>query len=352
MPVDMGQENTARAFWIQAPGSGAVRTEVLPRPAAGEVLVRARWSGISRGTESLVFRGGVPESQYTAMRAPFQAGDFPAPVKYGYMSAGVVEAVGEGAEALAGQPVFCLYPHQDRYVVPATAVVPIPETVPLERAVLAANMETAVNGSWDAEVGPGDRVVVVGAGVVGLLVGWICGRIPGVELTVVDPDPGKAAAAAALSLELVEDTARVPTASADVVIHASGHPAGLASALPLAGPEGRVVEMSWYGDRSVPLPLGEDFHARRLTLRSSQVGMIPPGRSRRWDYRRRLELALRLLADPSLDALFSGESAFEDLPSVMPGLADPSATVLCHRIRYPGAESSTRPTEPQSPQES
>lgn len=348
MPANMAQGNTARAFWVQAPGSGAILTEPLLRPASGEVTVRAACSGVSRGTESLVFRGAVPASQYAAMRAPFQSGDFPAPVKYGYMSAGVVEAAGERAEELLGRRVFCLYPHQDRYTVPADAVVPIPEAVPLERAILAANMETAVNGSWDAEVGPGDRVVVVGAGVVGLLTAWICSRIPGVELTLLDPDARKAEVAAALSLPLVHDVAALEPGAADVVIHASGHPDGLARALPLAGLEGRVVEMSWFGDREVTLPLGEDFHARRLTIRSSQVGTIPPGRSSRWDYRRRLSLALRLLQAPALDALISGESAFDDLPSVMGALADPSELVLCHRIRYPG----TRPADTSGPGDS
>lgn len=329
----MGQENTARAFWVQEPGRGEVREERLRAPAEGEVRVRTLWSGVSRGTESLVFRGGVPRSLHEAMRCPFQEGDFPGPVKYGYMSVGVVEA-GRGldAEALVGRTVHCLHPHQDRYVVPATAVVPLPDGLPPERAVLAANMETALNGVWDAAPAPGDRIVVVGGGVVGLLAARLCRDLAGVDLTVVDPEPGRAPVAEALELRLLPE---VPAGvRADVVIHASGTPGGAIAALGAAGVEATVVELSWYGDRPVALPLGEAFHARRLTLRSSQVGRIPPSRAPRWDPRRRMELALRLLRDPALDRLVSGESPFEELPRVMADLASGAGAPLCHRVRY------------------
>lgn len=335
----MGIENTAQAFWVQAPGLGTLRTENLPVASGDQLTVRALYSGVSRGTESLVFTGGVPRSQYQAMRCPFQAGDFPGPVKYGYMSVGVVETSGP----LGGRTVFCLHPHQDRYVVPAASVVPVPDDVPAGRAILAANMETAVNGVWDAAPGVGDRVLVLGAGVVGLLTAWLCSRIPGVELTIVDPDPAKAGAAQTLGLPFATRIPDLGGRGADVVIHASGHPSGAADALGAAGVEARIVELSWFGDTTVPLPLGEDFHARRLTIRSSQVGRIPPDRAARWDYRRRLELALSLLRASELDALITGESAFEDLPSVMPRLTSPDQTVLCHRIAY---------TNPQTSQES
>jgi threonine dehydrogenase-like Zn-dependent dehydrogenase len=330
----MAGQDTSTAFWVQAPGRGELREAPLPEPVEGEVRVRALFSGISRGTESLVFRGGVPASQYEAMRCPFQEGDFPGPVKYGYMSVGVVED-GRGArsEALAGRLVFCLHPHQDRYVVPVEAVTPLPDDLPAERAVLAANMETAVNGVWDAAPGVGDRIVVVGAGVVGLLAGWLCRGIPGTEVTMVDPQPARIPVAEALGLTIRPTP---PAGSdADVVLHASGHPDGLADALTTAGPEATIVELSWFGDRPVSLPLGESFHARRLTIRSSQVGTIPPTRAPRWTPARRLSLALDLLRDPVLDALVSDESAFHMLPSVMADLASGrSEPTLCHRIAY------------------
>lgn len=332
----MAATSVARQFWVRSPGRGEIRTADLGPGAAGEVLVRALYSGISRGSESLVFRGEVPPSQYGAMRAPFQEGDFPGPVKYGYCSVGEVLAAPEGrASALVGRRVFCLYPHQDLYRVPPDALAVVPEDVPPGRAVLAANMETAVNALWDGGPSPGDVVVVIGAGVVGLLVAWLCRQLPGTRVTVADVDPSREPVARELGLDFRD---RPPAdAGADLVFHASGSPEGLAAGLSVAGVEGTVVELSWYGTRSVPLPLGEEFHSRRLTVRSSQVGRIPPARAPRWSHARRLGLALDLLRDPRLDVLITGESDFDALPGVMERLSRDGRGVLCHRIRYPGS---------------
>ncbi len=326
----MAEIQRARAYWVVEPGRGEIRAAPVAPPGAGDVLVRALRSGISRGTESLVFRGRVPQSQWSAMRCPFQEGDFPAPVKYGYASVGVVEA---GAGELLGKRVFCLHPHQDRYVVPADAVTPLPDTVPDTRAVLGANIETAINGLWDAALRLGDRVSVVGAGTVGCLVAALAARVPGVAVELVDPDPSRAAVAARLGCAYAapEHAAR----ERDLVIHTSGDPAGLATALSLAAFEATVLEMSWYGDRSVSLPLGEAFHSRRLTLRSSQVGQVATAQRARWNHRRRMALALRLLADPVFDVLLTGESRFDDLPATMARLAHAPAGVLCHVVAYP-----------------
>lgn len=323
------ETNTARQFWIQSPGRGEiVAAELAPRQE-GEVLVRTLYSGVSRGTEALVFRGEVPDSQRETMRAPFQDGDFPGPVKYGYSSVGEVV---EGPPELEGQTVFSLYPHQDLYCVPVGAVRPLPEGLSAGRAVLAANAETALNAVWDGRPGPGDRIVVIGAGVVGLLTSWLCRRIPGTEVTIVDIDPGRALAAQALGVPFAsEPPAR---ADADLVVHASGQPEGLVSALEAAGLEATVLEVSWFGDRTVSLPLGEAFHSRRLTLKSSQVGRLPSDRRARWDHNRRMTAALQLLTDPSLDCLITGESDFEELPQVMEALSRDPAGALCHRIRY------------------
>ncbi len=330
-------KKTARAFWVTGPGQGELRAEALPAPEAGSVRVRTLYSAISRGTEALVFHGRVPASQYAAMRAPFQAGEFPAPVKYGYISVGEIE---DGPEA--GTRVFCLYPHQDRYQVPRTEVSAISPDVPPERAVLAANLETAINAVWDAGTGPGDRVAVIGAGAVGLLAAWLIRAIPGTRVTVIDPNARRGPVASALGLTLCHPEAAAAEPSlrdVDGVVHASGRPEGLQLGLALAGVEARVVELSWYGDRKVEVPLGEGFHARRLTLRSSQVGRVPPERAARWDGRRRLALALSLLRDPALDILISGEDRFEDLPAAMARVTGPEAdATLCHRIRYPAAE--------------
>ncbi|MGW7298061.1 zinc-dependent alcohol dehydrogenase [Streptomyces sp. NPDC054829] len=318
----------ARAFWLSSPGEGEIREVYLPDPAEGEVLVRALYSGVSRGTETLVFRGGVPESQHAAMRAPFQEGDFPAPVKYGYLSVGVVE---QGPADLVGSTVFCLYPHQTHYVVPVSAVTRVPDHVPAERAVLAGTVETAVNALWDAAPLVGDRIAVVGGGMVGSSVAALLARFPGVRLQLVDADPARAETAKALGVDFaLPDQAR---GECDLVVHASATEQGLAHSLELLRAEGTVVELSWYGDRRVGLPLGEAFHSRRLTVRSSQVGTVSPARASR-TYADRLALALDLLADPRLDALVTGESAFEELPEVMPRLASGAIPALCHRVRY------------------
>lgn len=320
----------AHAFWVTAPGRGEIRAVPLPSVGHGDAVVRALYSGISRGTESLVHAGRVPPSEYERMRAPFQDGAFPAPVKYGYASVGVVE---DGPAALRARTVFCLYPHQTRYVVPADALHPLPEDVPPARAVLAANLETAINGLWDGTPRVGDRIAVVGAGTVGCLVAWLAGRIPGCRVQLIDVNPARERVAAALGVDFA--TPANAGEDVDLVVHASGAPAGLTTALRLAGTEATVVELSWFGDREVAVPLGGAFHARRLTLRSSQVGSLPPAQRPRWTHRRRLELALALLAEPALDALVTGESAFADLPATMAGLA--SADALCHRIVYPPA---------------
>jgi NADPH:quinone reductase-like Zn-dependent oxidoreductase len=319
----------ARAFWVAAPGRGEIRTEPVGPPASGEVLMRALFSGISRGTESLVFRGRVPPSEFERMRAPFQSGHFPAPVKYGYASVGEVE---EGPSDLKGRLGFTLYPHQTRYVVPATAIHLLPVGTPPSRAVLAANLETAINGVWDARPLVGDRVSVIGAGAVGCMTAWLLSRIPGCEVELVDSNPSRASVAQALGVRFA--LPERATGEADVVIHASGAPEGLALALQVAAFEATVVELSWYGDQDVPLALGRAFHARRLTITSSQVGSVAAAQRARWDTRRRMQLALRLLESPTLDVLITGESDFDTLPDVMDRLSTSSADTICHRVKY------------------
>lgn len=319
----------ARAFWLAEPGRGEIRTEPLRTPGPDEVLVRALRSGVSRGTETLVFRGGVPADQHGAMRAPFQDGDFPGPVKYGYLSVGVVE---EGPEELSGRRVFCLHPHQTAYVVPAAAVTPVPDTVPSARAVLTGTVETAVNAVWDAAPLIGDRIAVVGAGMVGCCIARLLGRVPATRVTLVDPEPTRADVAAALGVGFAapEDA----PAGCDLVVHASATSAGLQRSLELLAPEGTVLDVSWYGDRPVTVPLGGAFHSSRLTIRASQVGMVAPARRGRRTTTDRLRLAMHLLEDPAFDALLTGSSSLADLPAVLARLANGERTTLCHTIDY------------------
>jgi hypothetical protein len=317
-----------KALWLDAENRAVLREGQLAPASNGDVIVSARFGAISRGTESLVAAGKVPAGEAERMRAPFQEGEFSFPVKYGYAVAGVVE---EGPEGWAGRAVFCLHPHQSRFSVPVGALRAVPENVPLGRAVLAANMETALNIVWDAGIQPGDRVAVVGAGVVGLLAAFLAASIPGTDTVVIDIDPQRAATAALLGIQFAAP-AQAPS-DCDVVVHASGSPEGLSVALAAAGFEARLVEASWYGDRHVAAPLGQAFHSQRLTLVSSQVGHVPASRRARWSRERRLDLALALLADPRLDALLSAETAFLDLPrAYLDILRDPAT--LCHRIRY------------------
>jgi D-arabinose 1-dehydrogenase-like Zn-dependent alcohol dehydrogenase len=321
--------DTARAFWVTGPGRGEIQDVTLASPREHEILVRTRFSGISRGTEALVFAGRVPRSEWSRMRAPFQEGVFPAPVKYGYMNVGMVEV---GPPRLRGRLIFALYPHQTHYVVPATAVHLLPDSLPPRRAVLAANMETAVNGLWDARPHVGDRVAVIGAGVVGCLVAWLASRVAGCRVQLVDVNPARAAVAAAIGVSFA--TPARAEGNCDLVVHASGSPDGLADALRLAGLEATVVEMSWFGDRTVPLQLGEAFHVNRLVLRSSQVGRIPAAQRARWDTARRMQFALDLLRDHQLDVLLTGESRFESLPDTMRRLTSGAEHPLCHVVAY------------------
>ncbi|GAA5206788.1 zinc-dependent alcohol dehydrogenase [Microbacterium kyungheense] len=326
--------DAATAWWTVGPGWGEFRSEPLPDPDDGEARVRTLWSGVSRGTESLIARGSVPTSERERMRAPFQDGDFPFPVKYGYLNVGVVE---DGPPALRGGTVFSLFPHQSRFVAPVDVLVPVPAGVPARRAVLAGAVETAVNVLWDASPAVGDRVVIVGAGMIGCAVARLAAGIPGSDVTVIDVDPSKRVVVERLGarFSLAPDGSHdIDVPSADVVIEASGNGAGLQLALRLAPTDGEVVVASWYGGRTVPLELGGDFHSRRLTIRSSQVGAVATSRRSRRTTRERLMLALGLLEDPAFDLLLGGTSSWRRLPDITAALADGTAGDLCETIDW------------------
>jgi 2-desacetyl-2-hydroxyethyl bacteriochlorophyllide A dehydrogenase len=319
----------ALAFWIREPGVGEIRPCTLRPAGPDDVVVRTLRSAVSRGTETLVFAGRVPPTQYAAMRAPFQDGEFPGPVKYGYLNVGVVE---QGPSQLQDRVVFCLYPHQTRYVVPADSVVLVPEDVPVERAVLTGTVETAVNALWDLAPLIGDRIAVVGAGMVGASVARLIAAIPGVEVTLVDIDPDRAKVALALGVEFAApDDA---PGDCDAVVHTTATSQGLQRSLELLARDGTVLDLSWYGDRPVTLPLGEAFHSRRLVIRASQVGAVAVARRGRRSARERLALALDLLRDPAFDVLLTGATPFQRLPEAMSRLCDGTLPALCHSIVY------------------
>lgn len=329
---DAGQADqvVSRALWYAEPLKVQLRSEVLPASSRDMALVRTLYSGISRGTERLVFTGNVPESEFHSMRAPMQDGEFPFPVKYGYCATGVVE---DGPKELIGRTFFCLHPHQDLFSVPPNSLVEVPSNVPPRRATLAANMETALNAHWDAASSPCDSIAVVGAGVVGLLTAYLAARLPGTDVIVIDPNPARAAIAEALGAKFALPEQDLPD-DRDIVFHASAAQDGLTTALSLAGNEARVVEMSWYGAKAVAVPLGGAFHSRRLQLISTQVGQVAASHRPRWNYRRRMNAALKLLDRAELDLLVNEEIAFEDAPELLPGILDPQSAALAPVIRY------------------
>lgn len=334
-PPARAGRHEAVALWTVAPGAGELRPVLVPPPGDGEASVRTLWTGVSRGTEALVARGDVPVAEHHRMRAPFQAGDFPFPVKYGYLNVGVVE---QGPAGLEGRTVFTLFPHQSRFTAPIDALVVVPASVPARRAVLAGTVETAVNVLWDAAPRVGDRIVVIGAGPVGAAIAALSRGIPGVQVTLVDVDAAKAAIADALGVRFAPSAGGPdgagPEVVPDVVIEASGSGAGLRTALRVAPTDGEVIVASWYGSRPVPLELGADFHSRRLTIRASQVGAVALSRRGRRTTTERLTLALRLLEDPVFDALLGGTTPWSDLPEVIAALADGMADPLCHTIDW------------------
>jgi NADPH:quinone reductase-like Zn-dependent oxidoreductase len=323
-------EEVAQALWYVEPGRAESRQERLPPLKDGHVRVRTRFSAISRGTEALIAAGRVPESEYQRMRAPFMGGEFPFPVKYGYAAVGTVEA---GPATMVGRAVFALHPHQTRFDVPAEWVVPLPNGIPPARAVLAANMETGLNATWDAAPGPSGRIAVVGAGVVGALTGYLCARIEGADVTLVDIDPARETLAKALGLKFA--TPGAAPKDCDFVFHSSASAAGLTTALDLAADEATIIELSWYGAGTVAVPLGGAFHSRRLKLVSSQVGKVAPSRRSEFTHRRRLETAIGLLADPRLDALLAPTVAFGELPARLPDILKSRSGVLCQLVTYP-----------------
>ncbi|KPF44636.1 dehydrogenase [Rhizobium sp. AAP43] len=318
----------ATALWQTGPGEVQLQHQALGERQSGQLMIRNMFSGVSRGTERLVLEGLVPESERERMRGPGMEGSFPFPVKYGYASVGRIE---DGPPELRDRAVFVLHPHQDLFIVSEEQINLLPDALPPRRAVLAANMETALNIIWDAGILPGDRVVVFGAGVVGTLVAYLSNGIAGTETLLVDSNPDRSALAAELGLAFSNPGDL--SGEFDVLINATASANALEAAIAHAGMEARIVEASWYGDRSVNIPLGGAFHARRLSLISSQVGTIPPNRASRWSYKRRMAKALELLVDTRLDALISGETAFSELEAAYPRILS-SPDTLCHRIRY------------------
>lgn len=319
----------SQSLWYVAPERVEIRSETLGPLPKNSVQVRTLFSALSRGTESLVFKGLIPESEYIRMGAPFMGGKLPFPVKYGYSNVGRIEL---GPPELIGRLVFSLMPHQSIFQTDTANILLIPEEIPGQRAVLAANMETALNAVWDASPGPGDRIVIIGAGVLGCLIASLCGHLPGAEVTLVDINPGREDIAKKLGVQF-SSPELVPT-DCDLVIHCSASAAGLTTAIASAGEEATILELSWYGSNTVDLSLGGAFHSHQLKLQSSQVGHVSLSRRPRWSQRRRLAAALGMLSDSRLDNLLTKPLSFEALPSELPKIFGAQSSALCCLIQY------------------
>jgi hypothetical protein len=299
----------ARALWFVGPGHAVLRHETIAAHSAGEVCtVRSLYSAVSGGSERLVLAGRVPADLHPSMRVPYMDGDFRFPVKYGYSLVGTVE---QGPQHLLGRVVHLLHPHQDICIVDSADVFPVPESIPAPRATLASNMETAVTAIWDARPLLGERVLIVGFGYIGALIGQILGAMPGIDLRIVELDDRRRELARKLGHHL---EAPGGNTEFDLAIHTSGSPAGLQEAIDRLGMEGRVVEVSWYGTTEATLRLGGTFHSQRKTIIASQVSHLPAFQTPRWDRLRRKQLVFSLLRDPAFDHLLSDPIPFEQLP--------------------------------------
>jgi threonine dehydrogenase-like Zn-dependent dehydrogenase len=319
----------ARAFWLTGKGRGALKREALPDPGGEEwCVVRAMFSAVSPGTERLVADGKVPVALRKEMRCPYMGGNFPFPVKYGYSLVGEVV---QGPVELRGRKVHVLHPHQDVCVVRSEDVRPLPDDLPPARATLASNMETAVTAAWDSGVALGERVLVVGFGIVGSLIARIFGLGPAVDLEIAEKRPDRRRLAESMGFRA---TGRPSAESFDVAFDTSGTPAGLQTAIDSVGVEGRVVAVSWFGAEPVRLDLGGSFHSRRKRIIGSQVSRIPGSLRPRWDIRRRTELVFRLLERPEFDLHVGPTVPFTELPKAFETLVRRSPGGLSPLIMY------------------
>lgn len=332
-PAGADESGMAREYWTEAAGSGGIRAADIPAPGPGEVLIETEVSGISPGTETLVHRGQVPAEVADLMAAPHQLGTLDFPVSHGYLNVGVVR---RGPAELLGRRVFTLSGHRSHLVVPESACHVVAAEVPSERALLAGVAEVGLNAVWESQASLADRIAVIGGGLVGLVTALLAARVSPARLQVIETDPRRRAAAGELGLDAVPP--EQADGDNDVVLHTSATQQGLRRSLEITGDDATVVEMSWYGDRQPPVPLGADFHARRLRLLASQVGEVAVPKRHRRSRRQRLGAALGLL-DDRFDALVTGSSPLERLPKVMDDFAegaDWTRSQLLHVVTYQG----------------
>lgn len=300
----------------------------LATPASNQIEIASLYSLIATGTERLVAKGLVPQELYDHMAVPYMEGEFSFPIKYGYSLVGRVVTENH---PLSGRIVHLLHPHQDRCIVSDHDVFAVPEGVPAKRATLASNLESALNGIWDAEVSIGDRVFISGFGMIGSLLARLLSMMPSVEVVVMDIDPIKRKLAENMGFTVVKDT---EDSDFDVAFNTSASGAGLQACINAVGYEGKIVEMSWYGVKAATLQLGGSFHSMRKRIISSQVSNLPANRRNRWDYLRRREVVFELLRNDAFDVHIGETVSFENLPDLFDDIRRKSPAVLTWAVSY------------------
>lgn len=295
----------------------------------GYCEIKALYSLISTGTERLVASGKVPEELHASMQVPYMEGSFSLPVKYGYSLVGEVV---DGPENLKRKIVHLLHPHQDYCVVLAEDVFVIPREIPSQRAILASNLETALNALWDSGVSAGDKVMVAGFGIIGSLVVRLLTLMPAVQVMVIDTDPNRKKLAETMGFSTAH--AEELDADFDLAFHCSGHETGLQTCIDKAGPEGKVIEMSWYGNKPVTLNLGGTFHSQRKSIISSQVSSLPASKQARWNFYRRKQVVFELLKNPAFDQHIAATIAFQELPALFEKIRKGQTDALSYGVSY------------------
>ncbi|MDQ4039797.1 MAG: zinc-binding alcohol dehydrogenase [Actinomycetota bacterium] len=327
----------AQAVFFVGPRTVAVRKVALPQVDEGEVLVRTSYSGISAGTELLAYRGEIDPALPLDETIGVLDGSFSYPFRYGYSCVGRVER--SRADLPEGTLIFAFHPHQDRFVVPAQDVIALPDVDP-RLATLLPLVETALQLSLDAGPVAHESVVVLGLGAVGLLTAALLAK-SGAQVLAAEPRAWRREAAAVFSVVAVtpDELPDAVAAATDergvpLLIEASGNPAALASGLALLAHEGCALVASWFGTKPVPLPLGADFHRRRLSIRSSQVSTIPAAQQAHWSVPRRRSVALALMDELPLTELATHSFPFAAADEAFQATDSGAEGLLHAALRY------------------
>lgn len=301
---------SAESFWIRKKNNSFIKKHSISIPQNNEVLVKTIYSGISYGTEKIVYSGNVPKSQRSLMRCPYQEGEFGSNVKYGYMNVGKVM---NGPSKLVNRYVYTLYPHQTQYVLPLEELTFIPKLIPIKRCLLTANMETAINAMWDTLPTCGDKILIIGAGIVGFLMAYILMTIIGIEILLIDTDKEKSKIAKIFGIKF---SCSIPKSyNANIIYECSGNPSVIDILSSHVNDETVICIMSWYGNSVSNINFGNEFFSKRTKILFSQVAKVSHNRDKYWNNKKRKDLAISLLNDDKLDNLIEKDMiSFHDLP--------------------------------------